>query len=318
MQVSFEIKDGIAVLTIDRPPVNALSHELRNLIVARLEQISEDRSLRGLVLACAGRTFITGADIGELGQINPPMLRDVIDQLESLNIPSVAALHGTALGGGLELALGCTFRVADPKTRIGLPEVKLGLLPGAGGTVRTTYLAGAEATLKLAGSGEMLDAAAAKDLGLIDAVITTDLIDGAVRFLSERIIARDIPPPVAQRRMWLTAPAPGVLDRLEADLCRKARSAAPSAVAKAVRAAVDHPFSEAMQIERRSTTARSAKCRRHWRRHDGSWDRHGFREQRIRCGREGDGRRRAGSGHGADRVHLRNLGRARVADPGRC
>jgi len=250
MQVSLDNRDGIAVLTIDRPPVNALSHELRSLIAARLGQISEDPSLRGLVLACAGRTFIAGADIGELGQINPPMLRDVIDQLEGLNIPSVAALHGTALGGGLELALGCTFRVADSRARMGLPEVKLGLLPGAGGTVRTTYLAGAEATLKLAGSGEMLDAAAAKDLGLVDAVIATDLVDGAVRFLSERIAAGDIPPPAAQRGMRLPAPAPDVLDRLEADLCRKARSATPSTVAKSVRAAVDQPFAEAMQIER--------------------------------------------------------------------
>ncbi|MEO2038328.1 MAG: enoyl-CoA hydratase/isomerase family protein, partial [Martelella sp.] len=127
MKVDIEKFGRIAVITIDRPPVNALSQALRKLIDARLDEAAGDDAVKGVVLACAGRTFVAGADIEELGEVRPPALRAVIDRLESLGKPSVAALHGTALGGGLELALGCTFRVASREARLGLPEVKLGL-----------------------------------------------------------------------------------------------------------------------------------------------------------------------------------------------
>ncbi|MCD1633127.1 enoyl-CoA hydratase/isomerase family protein [Martelella mediterranea] len=251
MKVDIEKFGRIAVITIDRPPVNALSQALRKLIEARLDEAAGDEAVKGVVLACAGRTFVAGADIEELGEVRPPTLHTVIDKLEALGKPSVAALHGTALGGGLELALGCTFRVANRDARLGLPEVKLGLLPGAGGTVRTTYLIGAEATLKLAGSGNMMGAEAAQGIGLVDAVFDNDLVANAIRFLSDRIDADDIPPPVSRRREAMPACDSQALDKLTAELCRKARSSAPELAAQSVRNALTLSFEDAMAEERR-------------------------------------------------------------------
>lgn len=251
MKVDIEKFGRIAVITIDRPPVNALSQALRKLIEERLDEVAGDDAVKGVVLACAGRTFVAGADIEELGEVRPPTLHAVIDKLEALGKPSAAALHGTALGGGLELALGCTFRVASRDARLGLPEVKLGLLPGAGGTVRTTYLIGAEGTLKLAGSGNMMGAEAAQGIGLVDAVFDNDLVANAIRFLSDRIDADDIPPPVSRRREAMPACDPQALDKLTAELCRKARSSAPELAAQSVRNALTLSFEDAMAEERR-------------------------------------------------------------------
>ena len=261
MKVDIEKFGRIAVITIDRPPVNALSQALRKLIDARLDEAAGDDAVKGVVLACAGRTFVAGADIEELGEVRPPTLRDVIDKLETLGKPSIAALHGTALGGGLELALGCTFRVASRDARLGLPEVKLGLLPGAGGTVRTTYLIGAEATLKLAGSGEMMGAEAAQAVGLVDAVFDIDLTANAIRFLSDKIDADDIPPPVSRRGEGMPACDPEALESVTAELCRKARSSAPELTAQSVRNALSLSFEDAMAEERRlfETATQSAR-----------------------------------------------------------
>ncbi|MGV0877299.1 3-hydroxyacyl-CoA dehydrogenase NAD-binding domain-containing protein [Martelella sp. FLE1502] len=261
MKVDIEKFGRIAVITIDRPPVNALSQALRKLIDARLDEAAGDDAVKGVVLACAGRTFVAGADIEELGEVRPPTLREVIDRLESLGKPSVAALRGTALGGGLELALGCTFRIADRGARLGLPEVKLGLLPGAGGTVRTTYLIGAEATLKLAGSGEMMGAEAAQAIGLVDAVFDNDLTANAIRFLSDRLDADNIPPPVSRRHAAMPACDPAALDSLTQKLCKKARSSAPELTAQSVRNALTLSFEDAMAEERRlfETATQSAR-----------------------------------------------------------
>ena len=128
---------GIGIVTIDNPPVNALSFAMRAPLDAALQELRDDAAIDGIVLACAGRTFVAGADITEFGgPAKSPNLLDLIATLESITKPTVAPLHGTALGGGLELSLGCHYRVADTKTLCGLPEVKLGLLPGAGGTQR--------------------------------------------------------------------------------------------------------------------------------------------------------------------------------------
>lgn len=244
-------RGDIALLTIDRPPVNALSQALRAEIAARIEEIAQDGALRGMVLACNGRTFVVGAEIGELGVTTQPMLSEVIARIEALGIPSVAALHGTALGGGFELSLGCTYRVALEDARVGLPEVKLGILPGAGGCVRTTYLAGAEATLKMAGSGKMVGVGEAQRLGLVDAVVSADLVENAVSFLEERIKVGDIPPPVSQRAGAMLRAGEIALDEIAARLCRKARSSAPLLTAQAVKAAQVLPFAEAITEERR-------------------------------------------------------------------
>ncbi|TGQ26202.1 enoyl-CoA hydratase/isomerase family protein, partial [Mesorhizobium sp. M00.F.Ca.ET.216.01.1.1] len=132
-------------VTIDNPPVNALSFHVRKPLYEALATLRDDPTARAIVIACAGRTFVAGADITEFGKpVEQPELRAIVALLETIAKPTVAAIHGTALGGGLELALGCHFRVADQGARLGLPEVKLGLLPGGGGTVRLPRLVGAE------------------------------------------------------------------------------------------------------------------------------------------------------------------------------
>jgi 3-hydroxyacyl-CoA dehydrogenase len=122
--------NGIAVIMLDNPPVNALSHHMRQSLDEALLAARDDDDITGIVIACKGRTFIAGADITEFGKpMIRPTLPDLIATLETIGKPTVAAIHGTALGGGLELALGCHFRVADENAMVGLPEVKLGLLP---------------------------------------------------------------------------------------------------------------------------------------------------------------------------------------------
>ena len=135
------VNDGVAVLTIDNPPVNALSAAVRRALVEGLQRAQADPSVEAVVLMCRGRTFFAGADISEFGKPpQDPSLPEVVAALENAIKPVVAAIHGTALGGGLEVALGCHYRVAAPSAKLGLPEVNLGLLPGAGGTQRLPRL----------------------------------------------------------------------------------------------------------------------------------------------------------------------------------
>ena len=156
-------RDGeVAAVTADNPPVNALKHEVRDGLAEALKQARDDGEVKAVVIACAGRTFFAGADITEFGKPpQAPSLHDVIAAIEAMPKPVVAALHGTALGGGFELALACHFRVAVPGARVGLPEVKLGLLPGAGGTQRLPRLVGPEKALQMIVTGEPIGAAEA-------------------------------------------------------------------------------------------------------------------------------------------------------------
>ncbi|TJW66494.1 MAG: 3-hydroxyacyl-CoA dehydrogenase, partial [Mesorhizobium sp.] len=141
-------ENGVAVVIIDNPPVNALSFHVREPLHAALAALRDDATVRAIVIVCAGRTFVAGADITEFSKpVQQPELRAIVALLETIAKPMVAAIHGTALGGGLELALGCHFRVADAGAKLGLPEVKLGLLPGGGGTVRLPRLVGAAKAL---------------------------------------------------------------------------------------------------------------------------------------------------------------------------
>ena len=135
--VSLERHDVVAIVTVDSPPVNALSAAVRGGIMDNIKRAIADPEVKAIVLTCAGRTFIAGADITEFGKPpKPPGLHEVLSEIENSPKPVIAAIHGTALGGGLEVALACHFRVATRDARLGLPEVKLGLLPGAGGTQR--------------------------------------------------------------------------------------------------------------------------------------------------------------------------------------
>lgn len=173
--VTYQRHDDIGVITIDSPPVNALGQAVRQGLADAVAQGNDDAESRVLVLVAKGRTFIAGADIREFGKPpQAPILPEVIATLEASAKPIVAVLHGTALGGGFEVALGCQLRVALPGTKVGLPEVKLGLLPGAGGTQRLPRLAGVEAALDLITSGRFVGADEALALGIIDAVTDGD------------------------------------------------------------------------------------------------------------------------------------------------
>ncbi|WP_111411918.1 enoyl-CoA hydratase/isomerase family protein [Billgrantia lactosivorans] len=173
--VTYQRHDDVGVIAIDNPPVNALGQAVRQGLVDAVAQGNADAGVRALVLLARGRTFIAGADIREFGKPpRSPILPEVVAELEGSAKPIVAVLHGTALGGGLEVALGCQLRVALPGTRVGLPEVKLGLLPGAGGTQRLPRLAGIEAALDLITSGRFAGVDEALALGIVDAVVDLD------------------------------------------------------------------------------------------------------------------------------------------------
>lgn len=175
MSVHYQRHGEVGVITIANPPVNALGHAVRSGLLASLDQGLADDGAQALVVMADGRTFIAGADIREFGQPpQSPLLPEVISRLEACAKPLVAVLHGTALGGGLEVALGCHYRVALPGTRVGLPEVKLGLLPGAGGTQRLPRLVGVDSALELITSGRFVPAEEALALGIIDAIDATE------------------------------------------------------------------------------------------------------------------------------------------------
>ena len=247
--VTVRAEAGIATLTLDRPPANALSQSLRRALLEALSRAEADAGIRAIVLAGAGKVFVAGAEIAELGQPLEPGLPEVIARLEGAAKPIAAAIHGVALGGGFEIALACHMRVADRGARIGLPEVRLGILPGAGGTVRTTWLAGAEAALALAGSGEPIAAEAARQMGLIDHVVEGDVAARAADLLRGALEGGTVPVAVRARDR-AAPPAPGALAARCEALNRKARSQAASRVMAVAEAAATQDFDAALAQER--------------------------------------------------------------------
>jgi len=183
------VEGDIGVLTLNSPPVNALSAKLRDGIFKGMEKAAADPAIRVIVLICEGRTFIAGADISEFGKApQGPALRAVQDRLEFSEKPVIAAIHGTALGGGLEVAMCCHYRVAVPSAKCGLPEVHLGLLPGAGGTQRLPRIIGPEKALEMITSGAHVGAEACKEMGLIDELAEEGkLREGALKFARQVI-----------------------------------------------------------------------------------------------------------------------------------
>src|SRR3989454_714486 len=194
--VDLDRRGRIAVLTINNPPINALSQHVRQGLRAGLTGAIADATVGAIVITCAGRTFIAGADITEFGKPpREPGLHEVLDLIEGSPKPVVAAVHGTALGGGLEVALACHYRVGVRTARFGLPEVRLGLLPGAGGTQRLPRVVGVEKALQMIVSGDPIGADEARNQGLIDAIVDGDLTAAGVAF-AEREAAKipDVPP----------------------------------------------------------------------------------------------------------------------------
>ena len=183
--VLYEIKENIAILTVDNPPVNPLSDGIRTGVYENIIKAQEDDSVKGVVLTGNGRAFIAGADISEFGgQIEGKTLNEMFEKLEFCTKPVVAAINGLALGGGLETALCCNYRIADSKAIVGLPEVNLGLLPGGGGTQRLPRLAGPAEALKMMLSGMHISAKKALDMGIIDK-ISENVVDDSIEFIKE-------------------------------------------------------------------------------------------------------------------------------------
>lgn len=245
-------RDGdIAIVTVNNPPVNALGQAVRQGLWDAVATLDADDSLRAVVLTCAGRTFIAGADVREFGK--PPVephLPDVVARIEGAAKPWCAAIHGSALGGGFEVAMGCRWRVALDTAQIGLPEVSLGIIPGASGTVRTPRLAGVPAAVDLVTSGKPVRAAKARQMGLIDAVIDGDLTAAAVAFLRDAL-TRDLPPPASQRP--ISAPDAGFWDQAREQVAKSAKgAAAPLAALDQIRFAAEHDFDDAMARERQT------------------------------------------------------------------
>src|SRR3984893_9823164 len=257
-------RDGeIAVVTVDNPPVNALKHEVRAGLVEGLRQARDDDAV---VIACAGRTFFAGADITEFGKPpQAPGLQDVIAAIEAMQKPVVAALHGTALGGGFELALACHFRVAVSSARVGLPEVKLGLLPGAGGTQRLPRLIGPEKALKMIVTGEPIGAPEALADGILDEIVEGELTAAAITF-ARRAGAEGRPLKLVRDREGKLS-AEGFADAAET-LTRRLRGRdAPASCVEAVRNAIILPFEQGLKREgelfRQLVTGDQSKAQRH-------------------------------------------------------
>ncbi len=249
MTVTIARENAIAVVTVDNPPVNALSHALRQALVEAVAELDADAAVKAVVLICAGRTFIAGADVSEFGKPpQPPHLPDVVAGIEGAKKPWVAAIHGSALGGGLEVALGCAYRVAVASASLGLPEVKLGIIPGAGGTVRLPRLIGPAAAVELVTGGSPVGAKKAQTLGLVDAVIDGDLRAGAITFANE-IAGKPLPQPISGRAV--PAVEAGFWEAAEKAVAAKAkREVAPLRALASVRKASETDFSSAMAFER--------------------------------------------------------------------
>lgn len=251
--VRLDRRDAIAILTVDNPPVNALSAEVRVGILEGMKAAIADPAVKGIVLACAGRTFIAGADITEFGKPpKPPGSDEVFEILENSPKPVVAAIHGNALGGGLELALVCHFRVATKDARFGLPEVKLGLLPGGGGTQRLPRAVGPELAVKMIVGGDPISAAEALKSGLIQEIVEGSM-SGAEAFVRKLLAEKR---PLRKLRdddsMLAAVKADrSVLTNAVASMTKRARGLeAPFAAADAVTFAIDLPFEEGLKKER--------------------------------------------------------------------
>ena len=247
--VSFSKQGAIGLIKVNNPPVNALNQSVRAGLKECVEQGLGDDSVKAMVLICEGRTFIAGADITEFAKgMGEPGLVPVIGNMETASKPIVAAIHGTALGGGLEVALGCHYRVALASAKVGLPEVHLGLLPGAGGTQRLPRLVGAQAALELIVGGGHVPAAKALELGIVDAIVDGDLEAAGIAY-AEKLLA-DGTGPRAIRDITPETAGPEVFDNFEKSIARKQRGfLAPFHIIKSIRAAFELPFDEGMARE---------------------------------------------------------------------
>ena len=250
--ISTQRHGDVLIILSNNPPVNALGAAVRQGLVAAIEQAEADDAVNAVVIACEGQTFFAGADITEFGK--PPVmpwLPQVVDRIEACTKPVVAAIHGTALGGGLEVALGCHYRVALPSAKLGTPEVKLGLLPGAGGTQRLPRVAGVRKALEMCAGGNPISAKDAFDCGLVDRLIEDDLIVHAVAYAEEVRDVRPLPKS-SELQYKINECDPTVFEEFRKENARKFRGFdAPEANIRAVKVACEKPYDEGVIEERK-------------------------------------------------------------------
>jgi 3-hydroxyacyl-CoA dehydrogenase len=252
MQGRFEKRGDVGIIWINNPPVNAISVGVRTAIIDGVTKLAQDLEIKIGVLACEGRTFMAGADITEFGK--PPLspgLHDAIKAVENSAKPIVAAIHGTAFGGGLEVALACHYRVAIASAKIGLPEVKLGLLPGAGGTQRLPRLIGVEAALGMIVSGDPVPAAQAAKAGVIDKIIEGDLLKGSIAY-AQGLVAQKAPLRKVRDINVDAGKLPaGFFDEARKHIAKEKKNLfAPQRIVDALEAAATLPFERGMARER--------------------------------------------------------------------
>ena len=271
--VTVSNRDGVAVITLHNPPVNGLGFALRTGLRAAIDAAANDDDVRALVMTGSGKMFSGGADISEFGKTPPtgtPPLPELINALEASEKPVIAAIHGVALGGGFELALGCHVRLATPGTRVGLPEVTLGIVPGAGGTQRLPRLIGVPAALDVIVSGKMVPTAEAQALGMIDEVVEGDVVNAAVA-CARRCVDENRPPRRASALDDKLAEArgtPEIFGEFKQKMARRTRGfEAPYACVACIEAAVNQPFAEGLATERKTfmrlVASDQSKAQRH-------------------------------------------------------
>jgi len=251
-QTSYAVSGVVAVITLNNPPVNGLGHELRSGIVAGLDRALADPAVKAVVLTGAGKAFSGGADIKEFDSpkaLAEPNLHTLIRAVEQSPKPVIAAVHAVCMGGGLELSLACHYRVAVPGAQIGLPEVKLGLLPGAGGTQRLPRAVGLETALNMIVSGAPVPSEKLARAGLFDALVEGDLLPGALAFATK--VADQRPLPLVRDRKVEHPFAEGFLQFARNTAAAVAKDyPAPHKCIDAVEAAVSRPFEEGLRVER--------------------------------------------------------------------
>jgi 3-hydroxyacyl-CoA dehydrogenase len=244
----------VLIVSCNNPPVNALGAAVRQGLVQAIEEAEAADDVKAVVIACEGQTFFAGADVSEFGTpkaFQQPMLPNVVDAIENCSKPVVAAIHGTALGGGLEVALGCHYRVAVPSAKLGTPEVKLGLLPGAGGTQRLPRVAGVAKALEMCATGTPIGAKQAFECGLVDRLIEGELVPHAVAYAEE---VRDIRPLAksSERQDKVEGTDPAVFEEFRKANGKKFRGFdAPEANIRALAIATEKPYAQGVIEERK-------------------------------------------------------------------
>ncbi len=244
-------QDNIVLLSVNNPPVNTINAAVRRDLNAALDELATLQGVQAVVLACEGSTFFSGADIGEFS--GPPQeeaYRTLFGRLEQLEVPVVAAMHGTVMGGGLEIALACHYRVAAPRTRFGLPEVTLGIIPGAGGTQRMPRLIGVEKTLQMILDAKPVDTAVAVEWGFLDAVLEGDLRQAALAYAGQLAAGGKGARRTSERNTDLATCSDAIIEQMKSKAAKQyPNRQAPFTAIKAVQASLTLPFARGLELE---------------------------------------------------------------------